>query len=162
MSGRKQMQISTSDMQKNEGNSLVWLHWWVLSWFQEVWRYWATKYCNNILVRKNPKSSVFIFFILWILANPRQYSWVSLTLIFHRNKRFEVISMVDKCTDRIRLRLICFFYNNIDSFLTSVSVSLKVARAKKRPPVLDQSAPDISLSYIKLWFLFRRIFRKMT
>ena len=29
----------------------------------------------------------------------------------------------------------------------SVSVSLKVARAKKRPPVLDQSAPDKSLSY---------------
>ena len=29
----------------------------------------------------------------------------------------------------------------------SVSVSLKVARAKKRPPVLEQSAPDKSLSY---------------
>ena len=161
MSGRKQMQISTSDMQKNEGNSLVWLHWWVLSWFQEVWRYWATKYCNNILVRKNPKSSVFFFFILWILANPRQYSWVSLTLIFHRNKRFEVISMVDKCTDRIRLLLICFFYNNIDSFWRPIPFLWK-SHARKRDLLFSTNQRLINHSVIQLWFLFRRIFLKMT
>ena len=51
---------------------------------------------------------IYFFFIPWILANRRQYSWVSLTLIFHRNKHFDVISMVDKCTDHIRLLLICF------------------------------------------------------
>ena len=26
---------------------------------------------------------IYLFFILWILANPREYSWVSYTLIFH-------------------------------------------------------------------------------
>ena len=65
MPGRKQMQIWTSDMQKKERNPLVWLHWWVLSRFQEVWRYWATTYSQNIFVRKNQNSSVFIYFLYY-------------------------------------------------------------------------------------------------
>lgn len=51
---------------------------------------------------------IYLFFILWILANPREYSWVSYTLIFHKNKHFDVISMVDKSADRMKLLLICF------------------------------------------------------
>ena len=67
------------------------------------------------LYAKPKLECIYLFFIPRILVNRRQYSWVSLTLIFHRNKHFDVISMVDKCTDHIRLLLICFLSTVFDA-----------------------------------------------